>query len=184
MIALHNIDPTKCDLKTIIKATQLCFEEKSLFTESVLAIVMQMLCEQNPLPTLLMRTVIQTLGHYPKLIGFVMTNILQRLILKQVWNQKKVWEGFIKCCQRTLPQSFPVLLQLPPLQLKSVFETSPELRPSLINYLQQMNEQQVALIPQSLLDVILSSSSSDQMNDDSDGYGQQQQQSMADIIDS
>nr|XP_027199527.1 symplekin-like [Dermatophagoides pteronyssinus] len=193
MIALHNIDPSKCDLKTIIKAIHLCFEEKSLFTAEVLAIVMQMLSEQNPLPTLLMRTVIQTLGHYPRLISFVMNNILQRLILKQVWNQKKVWEGFIKCCQRTLPQSFPVLLQLPPIQLQSVFQTSPEIRPSLINYLQQMNEQQVALIPQSLLDIILSSeydmNANNQMHD-SDGYRppppsqQQPIESITDIVDS
>ena len=154
-----------------------------------------MLSEQNPLPTLLMRTVIQTLGHYPRLISFVMNNILQRLILKQVWNQKKVWEGFIKCCQRTLPQSFPVLLQLPPIQLQSVFQTSPEIRPSLINYLQQMNEQQVALIPQSLLDIILSSeydmnANNNQMHD-SDGYRpppppsqQQPIESITDIVDS
>jgi hypothetical protein len=39
--------------------------------------------DQTPLPTLLMRTVIQALGSYPRLSGFVM-NILQRLILKQV----------------------------------------------------------------------------------------------------
>src|SRR5690625_4341103 len=104
-------------------ATNLCFEEKHIYTAEVLAVVMQMLAEQTTLPTLLMRTVIQTLSHYPRLIGFVMNNILQKLILKQVWNQKKVWEGFIKCCQRTLPQSFPVLLQLPPAQLDSVFAT-------------------------------------------------------------
>lgn len=39
--------------------------------------------DQTPLPTLLMRTVIQALGSYPRLSGFVM-NILQRLILKKV----------------------------------------------------------------------------------------------------
>nr|XP_046912513.1 LOW QUALITY PROTEIN: symplekin-like [Dermatophagoides farinae] len=190
MIALHNIDPSKCDLRTIIKAIHLCFEEKSLFTAEVFAIVMQMLSEQNPLPTLLMRTVIQTLGHYPRLISFVMNNILQRLILKQVWNQKKVWEGFIKCCQRTLPQSFPVLLQLPPIQLQSVFQTCPEIRPSLINYLQQMNQQQVSLIPQSLLDVILSSEydmNTNQMINSDGGHHrsqqrQQQQQSITESI--
>jgi len=43
---------------------------------------MQQLMDMNPLPTLLMRTVIQSLAMYPKLIGFVM-NIMQRLIVKQ-----------------------------------------------------------------------------------------------------
>jgi len=43
---------------------------------------MQQLMDTTPLPTLLMRTVIQSLAMYPKLIGFVM-NIMQRLIIKQ-----------------------------------------------------------------------------------------------------
>lgn len=83
LIALHNIDPSKCELISIIKATSLCFSEKSVFTQEVLAVVIQQLLEQNPLPTLLMRTVLQALSIYPKLLPFVM-NIMQRLIVKQV----------------------------------------------------------------------------------------------------
>ena len=112
MIALHNIDTSKCDMKTIIKATGLCFQEKSVFTMEVLTIVLQQLMEQKDIPLLLMRTVIQSVALYPNLIGFTM-NILQRLIVKQVWKQKMLWEGFIKCCERTKPQSFRVLLQVP-----------------------------------------------------------------------
>ncbi|KAG8143609.1 hypothetical protein E2320_000849 [Naja naja] len=82
LIALHNIDSTKCDMKSIIKATNLCFAEHNVYTSEVLAVVMQQLMEQNPLPMLLMRTVIQSLTMYPRLGGFVM-NILSRLILKQ-----------------------------------------------------------------------------------------------------
>jgi symplekin len=116
---------------------------------------MQLLMEQNPLPTLLMRTVIQSLSQYPRLIGFVM-NILQRLILKQVWKQKKVWEGFIKCCQRTKPQSFQVLLQLPAPQLKTVFSSSPDLQPSLQQHVESFTDHQRSHISQSILDVIFS----------------------------
>uniref|UniRef100_A0A8C9U2G6 Symplekin scaffold protein n=1 Tax=Scleropages formosus TaxID=113540 RepID=A0A8C9U2G6_SCLFO len=83
LISLHNIDTSKCDMKSIIKATNLCFAEKNVYTSEVLAVVMQQLMEQNPLPMLLMRTVIQSLTMYPRLGGFVM-NILSRLILKQV----------------------------------------------------------------------------------------------------
>ncbi|XP_030073168.1 symplekin isoform X3 [Microcaecilia unicolor] len=82
LIALHNIDSTKCDMKSIIKATNLCFGERNVYTSEVLAVVMQQLMEQNPLPILLMRTVIQSLTMYPRLGGFVM-NILSRLIMKQ-----------------------------------------------------------------------------------------------------
>lgn len=54
-----------------------------MYTSEVLAVVMQQLMEQSPLPMLLMRTVIQSLTMYPRLGGFVM-NILSRLIPKQV----------------------------------------------------------------------------------------------------
>ncbi|RWS16735.1 symplekin-like protein [Dinothrombium tinctorium] len=155
LIALHNIDPSKCDMKTIIKATSLCFAEKNIYTAEVLAVVMQLLMDQNPLPTLLMRTVIQSLSLYPRLIGFVM-NILQRLILKQVWKQKKVWEGFIKCCQKTKPQSFQVLLQLPAAQLQAVFAASPDFKPALQQHVQSFTDTQRSHIPQTILDVIFS----------------------------
>ncbi|XP_066514709.1 symplekin isoform X2 [Hoplias malabaricus] len=156
LIALHNIDSTKCDMKSIIKATNLCFGEKNVYTSEVLAVVMQQLMEQNPLPMLLMRTVIQSLTMYPRMGGFVM-NILSRLIPKQVWKYPKVWEGFVKCCQRTKPQSYTVLLQLPPAQLASVFERCPEMREPLLQHVRSFTPHQQAHIPTSIM-VILEAS--------------------------
>ena len=67
-----------------------------MYTSEVLAVVMQQLMEQSPLPMLLMRTVIQSLTMYPRLGGFVM-NILSRLILKQVSNRKNAFtRGYYK----------------------------------------------------------------------------------------
>ncbi|KAG7259196.1 hypothetical protein CRUP_025023 [Coryphaenoides rupestris] len=121
LISLHNIDS--------IKSTNLCYGEKNVYTSEVLAVVMQQLIEQSPLPMLLMRTVIQSLSMYPRLGGFVM-NILSRLIGKQVWKHPKVWEGFVKCCQRTKPQSFSQA-HLPP-SVMGVLEASekPEAKPA------------------------------------------------------
>ncbi|KAJ8308619.1 hypothetical protein KUTeg_013493, partial [Tegillarca granosa] len=153
LIALHNIDPEQCDMKTIIKATNLCFGEKKIYTQEVLAVVMQTLMEQSPLPTLFMRTVLQSLAMYPRLIGFIL-NILQRLITKQVWKQKRVWEGFIRCCQKTKPQSFAVLLQLPAPQLKSVFDSCAELREPLYTHVQAFTPEQRAHIPRTIMTVL------------------------------
>lgn len=154
LISLHTIDSNKSDdLKTIIKATSLCFAEKSVFTHEVMAVVIQQLLEITPLPTLLMRTVIQTLSLYPRLTGFIM-NILQRLIIKQVWKQPKVWEGFVKCCEKTKPQSFQVILQLPPVQLLEVLKMAPNLRSPLIEHVESIAETQKAHVPKSILDVI------------------------------
>ncbi|KAH0952402.1 hypothetical protein HN011_010265 [Eciton burchellii] len=153
LIALHNIDPSKAELKTVIKATSLCFTEKQVYTQETVAVVMQHLMEMTPLPTLLMRTVIQSLALYPRLSGFVM-NILQRLILKQVWKQPKVWVGFVKCCERTQPQSFAVILQLPPAQLVEALRMANNLRAPLLAHVEAFTENQKAHIPQSIMDVI------------------------------
>lgn len=153
LIALHMIDPAKAEIKAIMKATSLCFAEKQVFTQEVLAVVMQQLMDINPLPTLLMRTVIQSLSLYPRLTGFVM-NILQRLIVKQVWRQKVVWEGFIKCCQRTKPQSYHVMLQLPPPQLSEALTVCPDMLKPLQEHVQSLTEAQRAHIPSSVLDAL------------------------------
>uniref|UniRef100_A0A452SCR5 Symplekin n=1 Tax=Ursus americanus TaxID=9643 RepID=A0A452SCR5_URSAM len=138
----------------LLAATNLCFAERNVYTSEVLAVVMQQLMEQSPLPMLLMRTVIQSLTMYPRLGGFVM-NILSRLIMKQVWKYPKVWEGFIKCCQRTKPQSFQVILQLPPQQLGAVFDKCPELREPLLAHVRSFTPHQVPqerspILPQKL----------------------------------
>ena len=41
-------------------ASSLCFAEKTIYTQEVLAVVLHQLMEMNPLPTLFMRTVIFT----------------------------------------------------------------------------------------------------------------------------
>ncbi|XP_783721.4 symplekin [Strongylocentrotus purpuratus] len=153
LVALHNIDPTKCDMKSIIKATSLCFSEKAIYTGEVLAVVMQQLMEQTPLPTLLLRTIIQSLSMYPKLKGFIM-NLLLRLINKQVWKTPKLWEGFVKCCERTIPQSFQVLLQLPPPQLTEVFEMSKDMRLKLLSHVQEFSSHQQAHVPKAIMKVL------------------------------
>jgi len=158
MVELHCMEvsgaASKCDIKSVIRATSLCFAESEIYSQDVLAKVINQLVEVNPLPTLLMRTVIQTLNLHPRLIGFVM-NILARLIRKQVWTQPKIWEGFVKCCQRTLPKSIPILLMLPHVQLKQVLEEEGDLKIAAGNYVMGLSEQQQSQIPAQTLDVIM-----------------------------
>ncbi|KAG8540001.1 hypothetical protein GDO81_020005 [Engystomops pustulosus] len=165
LVALHNIDSSKCDMKSVIKATNLCFSARSVYTSEVLAVVLQQLMDATPLPMLLMRTVIQALGMYPRLGGFIM-NILTRLIYKQVWKYPKVWEGFIKCCQRTKPQSFSVLLQLPPPQLQSVLQMSPDLRDPLLAHVRTFTPNQLAHVPHAIMAILEAESRTDTESED------------------
>ncbi|KAL5463371.1 hypothetical protein EMCRGX_G032264, partial [Ephydatia muelleri] len=155
MIALHTLDfPSDESLmKAVIKATNLCFGEKAVYTQEVLAVVLQQLLDHTPIPTLFMRTVLQSLQAYPRLLNFVMT-ILNKLITKQVWKEPKVWQGFIKCCEVTKPQSFPVLLQLPTQQLKNILETSSVLNEALRNYLKELSPSQLIGMPRPLLQLL------------------------------
>ena len=143
LIALHNLGNESAHTKTVVNATKLCFLEKSVFTQEVLAIVLQKLMEQPNIPILFMRTVLQSLSMYPNMIGFV-TNILQRLITKQVWKQKLVWDGFIKACEKTMPQSYTVMLQLPTVQLAQFLDEAPHIRDPLLVHVQNFNEAQRA----------------------------------------
>ena len=82
----------------------------------MLSIALQQLLEEPNVPFFLMRTIIQALKLYPKMVTFVV-NALQKLILKQVWKQEVIWKGWIKTCQETVPASYVALLQLPPTQV-------------------------------------------------------------------
>ncbi|XP_055540721.1 symplekin [Wyeomyia smithii] len=154
LVSLHTMDTSKVELKWIVKATSLCLAEKETYTHDVLGNVIQQLVELTPLPTLLMRTVIQSLTLHPRLAGFV-TNLLQRLILKQVWKQKVVWDGFLKCAQRLTPQSMGVLIQLPSAQLQDALNICPEFREPMLEHAREIMEHQIGHVSQDRMDVLL-----------------------------
>ncbi|GAB2256376.1 hypothetical protein Droror1_Dr00010154 [Drosera rotundifolia] len=138
LVALHDIVPEKegIALKKVMDACSACFEQRMVFTEKVLAKALSQMVERNPLPLLLMRTVIQAIDAYPTLVDFVM-EILSKLVVKQLWKMPKLWVGFMKCVSQTQPHSFRVLLQLPPPQLENALNKYPNLRGSLAAYASQ-----------------------------------------------
>ncbi|WOL01913.1 hypothetical protein Cni_G10632 [Canna indica] len=140
LIAIHGIDPEKdgIPLKKVMDACSACFEQRNIFTQQVLAKVLNQLVEQIPLPLLFMRTVLQAIGAFPSLADFVM-EILSRLVSKQIWKYPKLWVGFLKCAIQLKPQSFPILLQLPAAQLENALNKNPVLKPPLIEHANQPN---------------------------------------------
>jgi len=142
LIALHNLaDPEL--VRSVVQATNLCFKEKSVYTQEVLITVLFKLLDQTNIPILFMRTVLQSLSMYPSMIQIVI-NILSKLIGKQVWKQKDIWKGFIMSCEKTMPQSYAIMLQLPPPQLAQFLEEAPQIREPLLLHVQNFNESQRA----------------------------------------
>ncbi|KAL4029594.1 hypothetical protein IC575_007814 [Cucumis melo] len=138
LIAIHNIIPEKdgLPLKKITDACSACFEQRTVFTQQVLAKALSQMVEQTPLPLLFMRTVIQAIDAFPTLVDFVM-EILSKLVNRQVWRMPKLWFGFLKCAFQTQPHSFRVLLQLPPPQLENALNKYVNLKGPLAAYASQ-----------------------------------------------
>ncbi|XP_068304402.1 uncharacterized protein [Pyrus communis] len=138
LVSIHGIVPEKdgLPLKKITDACSACFEQRTVFTQQVLAKALNQMVDQTPLPLLFMRTVIQAIDAFPSLVDFVM-EILSKLVSKQVWRMPKLWFGFLKCASQTQPHSFPVLLQLPPPQLESALNKYANLRGPLATYASQ-----------------------------------------------
>ncbi|KAJ7553566.1 hypothetical protein O6H91_06G103400 [Diphasiastrum complanatum] len=132
LIALHGIDHQRdsVPLKKVTDACSACLQQRTVFTQQVLAKVLNQLVEQTPLPLLFMRTVIQAIGAFPSLVNFVM-EILSRLVNKQIWKFPQLWVGFLKCANQTAPDSFHVLLQLPSAQLENALTKFPSLKSPL-----------------------------------------------------
>ena len=55
-----------------------------------------------------------------------------------------MWKGFIMSCEKTMPQSYAVMLQLPPPQLAQFLEEAPQIREPLLLHVQNFNESQRA----------------------------------------
>ncbi|KAM1203928.1 hypothetical protein ACFX2J_019684 [Malus domestica] len=138
LVSIHGIVPEKdgLPLKKITDACSACFEQRTVFTQQVLAKALNQMVDQTPLPLLFMRTVIQAIDAFPSLVDFVM-EILSKLVSKQVWRMPKLWFGFLKCASQTQPHSFPVLLQLPPPQLEGALNKYANLRGPLATYASQ-----------------------------------------------
>ena len=50
---------------------------------------------------------------------------MSQLIAKQIWKDSTQWKGWIMCAQQTVPESFPLLLSLPPDILGAAAQTMP-----------------------------------------------------------
>ncbi|KAH7446302.1 hypothetical protein KP509_01G050700 [Ceratopteris richardii] len=135
LVAIHAIDPERdhIPLAMVKDACSVCFQQRTVFTQQVLAKVLNQLVEQTPIPMLFMRTVILAVGTFRSLVSFVM-EILSRLVSKQIWKWPNLWIGFLKCADQTQPHSFHVLLQLPAVQLDKALHKHPNLRAPLTNY--------------------------------------------------
>ncbi|KAM3578171.1 hypothetical protein VKS41_009406 [Umbelopsis sp. WA50703] len=147
LVILHNTDQNVSP-KQCIEAINICFSMTEEFTAEVISKVLQHLIDQPKIPLLYMVTLIRSVSEHPELVNLVL-NLLQKLISKRIWTSPKLWEGFIKCIQKTHPQSIRVVANLPKSQLMDVLTKVPNIanglrefaeRNGLMRVLVTMNE--------------------------------------------
>lgn len=133
---LHSTE-NQIGLKTTVDAIRICFSMTDVFRSEVLAAALNQLVEEPELPVLFMRTAIMAVSTYKSLGGYVSSNLLSRLIVKKVWQNKLLWDGFVLCAEQTAPGSFAALLQLPQDQLQDVVNRKPALKEGLRAHLEK-----------------------------------------------
>ncbi|CAO1637075.1 unnamed protein product [Parajaminaea phylloscopi] len=133
---LHSAE-MEIGLKATVDAIRICFSMTDVFRSEVLAAALNQLVEEPELPVLFMRTAIMAVSTYKSLGGYVSSNLLSRLIVKKVWQNKLLWDGFVLCAEQTAPGSFAALLQLPQEQLLDVVKRKPALKEGLRSHLEK-----------------------------------------------
>lgn len=121
-VHLHHLD-TLLRPKTAIAALHLCFMNTAVFKPDVLADAMQQMLSEPKLPTLFMRTAIQSMAIHKNLQGFVV-GLLGRLVSRSIWEDVTAWRGFIKAVSQLIPSALPVLVQLPSEHLRDLLTRS------------------------------------------------------------
>ncbi|KAL0084168.1 Symplekin tight junction protein C terminal-domain-containing protein [Phycomyces blakesleeanus] len=137
LMALHKMEEN-VPLQKAVEAINICFTMPDTFEAKHVATALQHLVEQPKIPLLLMVTMIRTVAVYKSLNNFILS-LLVKLISKRVWAYPKLWDGFVKCTERTLPDSVKVLSSsaLPNAQLKDIVLRIPGVRSPLREYAEQ-----------------------------------------------
>ncbi|KAK4535967.1 hypothetical protein CDCA_CDCA06G1992 [Cyanidium caldarium] len=142
--ALHTLTPNAADglsVKQLVRALQVCFDMPSVFRPEVWAAALPPLAERDPLPLLLLRSVLQLLALYPQLQAKVLLPLLARLARRRIWQAPKLWEGFLRAVTLTLPQSLPAVLRhLPNAPLERALQDYPPLQQALRECVRSMEK--------------------------------------------
>lgn len=138
LIHLHNAE-NAVPLKRCLEATQLCISMASVFHPDILSAAIQRMSSipNKPLPTILMRTVIEAVSIHRRAIGPFVANLLRQLAsspTRRIWADPKTWEGFVRLVRLMTPVSFSAIILLPVEQVRKIIEIAPEIKTDLSTY--------------------------------------------------
>jgi symplekin len=119
-----------------IVAIGICFSMTTVFPATVLATSLNRITDLPTLPVVFLRTTIQAVTTYKSLIPFIANSILPKLVVKKVWENPPLWDGFVRLSKMMAPASFGTLLQLPKEWLMDLLQKQPGIRPAFRGFLE------------------------------------------------
>ncbi|TXT04952.1 hypothetical protein VHUM_04035 [Vanrija humicola] len=126
LVCLHQ---EEAGLKPTVEAIGYCFAMTTVFRSDVLANAMQRIVDQpTPIPVIFVRTIIQAVTTYKSLVPFIANNVVPKLVAKRVWEQPKLWDGFVRLLRILGQATFNALLQMPVERIHEVIEKQPTLK--------------------------------------------------------
>uniref|UniRef100_A0A7S3D8J4 Symplekin C-terminal domain-containing protein n=1 Tax=Palpitomonas bilix TaxID=652834 RepID=A0A7S3D8J4_9EUKA len=113
LYSVHHQHEQDVPLKKQIEALDITLSQQDVITSEVCAQTLRKLVADKSLSPLLLRTALKVLELYPKLKPF-MVRLTETLFSKSVWETTLLWKGVMQLYMRTLPDSLPLALVLPP----------------------------------------------------------------------
>lgn len=118
LVGVLALSRSDAPLEQILSVAQTCLWDPT-FGQAALQAVLDQLSARSPLPLLVAWAMEQTLERFDGSKPFIV-ELMARLVDRQVYRHKHPWQGFIRLVERTAPDSFAVLVQLPPAELRNL----------------------------------------------------------------
>jgi CCR4-NOT transcription complex subunit 6 len=125
LVELHRVTTARASLPFVARSIALSV---GLCTLDYVAAhtVLELLEQEKPLPSLLLKTLLQIKETYPTFRNLTLAS-LSRLAKQptSVWDDKVLWKGFSIACRKLEPHSFGALAELPTMQRELFFVENP-----------------------------------------------------------
>ncbi|KAG2226315.1 hypothetical protein INT45_005987, partial [Circinella minor] len=144
LLALHEMEEN-VPLSKAAEAISVCFQMPDTFEAKHVSAALRHLSEQPKIPLLLMVTMIRTVAVYKSLVQFIL-QLLEKLTKKKVWTYPKLWDGFVKCIEKTQPESVKMVANLPQAQLKDILLRIPSIQSPLREHAERNQQVKVLVL--------------------------------------
>jgi symplekin len=112
LIELHKIDAASPVFEKAIEAVNICFKQTDVFTYETSISAVEAVC-RNYAMDLVVYTLLVMIDLYKESHKYILTNLVQQLIGREIYRLEKPWELLQDLLYKTKPASFKIAVTLP-----------------------------------------------------------------------